>query len=155
MSADLIALQQLYELKKIRAKQRINEQQQVVAGALQEAEQQLAAVQNLQSELQANRQYRSEHSVSSDAHKIVDALSHRERIENSLERQSYYLLMAEEELADQRRELTVRQRAYERIRLKQQSVGKQWRKHRVHQDEVRQNQLEEDIPMRKPAGAIL
>ena len=109
--AELVALQQLYELKKIRAKQRINEQRQAVDVALREAEQQRVAVQNLQTELQANRQYRSEHGVSSDAQKIVDALSHRERIENSLERQSYYLLVAEEDLGDQRRELDVRHRA--------------------------------------------
>jgi hypothetical protein len=153
--AELVALQQLYELKKIRAKQRINEQRQAVDVALREAEQQRVAVQNLQTELQANRQYRSEHGVSSDAQKIVDALSHRERIENSLERQSYYLLVAEEDLGDQRRELDLRHRAFEKIRLKQESVAKQWRKRRVHQDEVRQNQLEEEIPMRKPAGAII
>ena len=147
-------LQRLYQVKILRAERRVSEQQTAVANAETALIEATASVSALQLDLLKNSEFRNQRDVCSDPRKIVEVLRYREHIEYNLERETYYLHMAEDELADEREELIRRRQALEKIRAKQDASNNLIKKHRSHTDVVRQDALEEDTPVARHAGAI-
>ena len=146
-------LQRLYRLKILRAERRLSVQMEAVKAAENSYVAILQTVTALRTDLLDNREFRQRSDVCADPRKTVEALRYREHIEYNLERETYYLQMAEDELASQQAELTSRKRALQNVSAKNDATLRLIKRQRLQANEVGQDQLEEDTPAAKHTGA--
>lgn len=129
-SQSLQQLVKIYGFRQIAARRRYDDQKKVVNNCLQELADISQSVARLHEGKSANSQYMRGANISSDAQKMVSALKYQSQIEYDLERESFYLSMAQDELQTQQARLDSILAEIEKFSAKIESVSRIERRHK-------------------------
>lgn len=122
-------LVRIYRYRQIVAQQRYNDQKEIVDKCLAELTEIMQAVVSLQQKSVANKEYRRDGKNNSDALKMVNALKYQSQIEYDLERENFYLSLAQDELVMQEVKLNNILAEIDKMSVKIESLAELKQKH--------------------------
>lgn len=131
MIADIKSLKKLekiYSFKKLVAEREFEDQRKVVEKSALEVLDITESVFRLESAQKSNSAYMRQEAVCCDAEKMVAALKYKEQIQYDVDRESYFLRLAQADLEAQKLELRRRRSVIQKLDVKSDAVKKNAKK---------------------------